>query len=155
MSNYSIPFVRTNINSTTTTSLPYVTNPVRIRTPITSSNTAPITSSGTVNATFELYYAYNIPDSDTGITIHTYFIGYSDYVAFSNFNLPNVSFTEKPRILNLNTTNSLPSYMNIEYSDLTNTGFFYTISGEYSTTDNVEPWMNLLVEISFTYFASN
>ncbi len=31
MSNYSIPFVRTNINSTTTTSLPYVTNPVRIR----------------------------------------------------------------------------------------------------------------------------
>ncbi len=31
MSNYSIPFVSTNINPTSATSLPYVTNPVRIR----------------------------------------------------------------------------------------------------------------------------
>lgn len=31
MFNYSIPYVRTNINSTTATSLPYVTTPVRIR----------------------------------------------------------------------------------------------------------------------------
>ena len=152
MSNYSIPFVRTNINSTTTTSLPYVTNPFRLRTPITSSNTAAITSSGTVNAMFELFY--NIPDPDIGITIHTYFIGYSEYVTFSNFNPPNTSFSEKPRILNLNTTNSLPPYMNIEYSDLTNTGFMYTISGEYSTTEDVIPFMNIPVEVSFNYFAS-
>ena len=154
MSTYSIPFIRTNINSTTATSLPYVTNPFRIRIPITTSTTIPITSSDTIYASFELWYAYNMPDPDTGIPIHTYYISYSDFVTFSNFNPPNTSFSEKPRILNLNTTNSLPSYMNIQYSDLTNTGFMYTIGGEYSTTEDVIPFMNLTIDVSFSYFAS-
>jgi hypothetical protein len=148
MSNYSIPFVRTNINSTTTTSLPYVTNPVRIMTALTScSNTVPVT--------INLILANKGTDPRTGMITYFYGINQTGNVTFSNFNIPTITtFTKLPTVLLLNTINSLPSSIYISYSNLTTTGFTYTLTGTYTDISYGLPPTTQIYS-SFTYFASN
>jgi hypothetical protein len=145
MSNYSIPFVRTNINSTSTTSLPYVTNPIRIRPiSITSSNTVPITitltrSSSVVN--------------NTGGYTDTYGANQTGNISFSNFNIPNVTSFSKPPIT-FNTSSSLPTDIRVSYSNITNTGFTYNISGSFQVLSMGQSSTSITRNGSITYFAS-
>jgi len=145
MSNYSIPFVRTNINSTTTTSLPYVTNPIRIRPiSITSSNTVPITitltrSSSVVN--------------NTGGYTDTYGANQTGNISFSNFNIPNITSFSKPPIT-FNTSSSLPTGIRVSYSNITNTGFTYNISGSFQVLSMGQSSTSITRNGSITYFAS-
>ncbi len=147
MSNYSIPFVRTNINSITTTSLPYVTNPVRIR-PI------PITSNNTITSPVTLVFQYSTQGQYSTWT-YTYTANFTGNVTFTNFNVNTLSFPMPPKILTIDTS-SFPLGYTITYSNLTNSGFSYnirattTMSGFLSTPSNRQ----IINNISFTYFAS-
>jgi hypothetical protein len=147
MSNYSIPFVMTNINSTSSTSLPYVTNPVRIR-PI------PITSSNTITSPVTLVFQYSTPGQYSTWN-HIYTANFTGNVTFTNFNINTSSFPIVPRIFTIDTT-TFPTGYSITYSNLTNSGFSYNIranvtySGFLSTPSSRER----INDISFSYFAS-
>ncbi len=145
MSNYSIPFVRTNISSTSTTSLPYVTNPVKIRPiPITSSNTVPIT----ITLNHSSRTTTGPPYTDSYVT------NQSGNISFSNFNIPNItSYSKTPTIFNA--SSSLPTGLTAFYSNLSNTGFTYNLTGVFNSTSLGQyPAQTITLNGSITYFAS-
>jgi len=145
MSNYSIPFVRTNINSTSTTSLPYVTNPIRIiPISITSSNTVPITISLTRSSSVV---------NDMGGYTNTYGANQTGNITFSKFNIPNVTSFSKPPII-FNTSSSLPTGIRASYSNISNTGFTYNISGSFQVLSMGQSSTSITQSGSITYFAS-
>ena len=147
MSNYSIPFVRTNINSTSTTSLPYVTNPVRIR-PIS------ITSSNTVPITITLNHSTRTFNSTTNVYTDSYVTNQSGNISFSNFNIPNITSFSKP-LITFNTSSSLPTGISVSYSNITNTGFTYTLSGTSQVISwGQQPASTITHSGSITYTAS-
>ena len=146
MSNYSIPFVRTNINSTSTTSLPYVTNPIRIR-PIS------ITSSNTVPITITLNHLDRTFNSNTNLYTDSYVTNQSGNISFSNFNIPNITSFSKPPIT-FNTSSSLPTGIRVSYSNITNTGFTYNISGSFQVLSMGQSSTSITRNGSITYFAS-
>ncbi len=147
MSNYSIPFLRTNINSISTTSLPYVTNPVRIRPfPITSSNTVPIT--------ITLNHSSRTFNSNTNLYTDSYVTNQSGNISFSNFNIPNItSYSKTPTIFNA--SSSLPTGLSTFYSNLSNTGFTYNLTGVFNSISLGQyPAQTITLNGSITYSAS-
>jgi hypothetical protein len=110
--------------------------------------------SNRISVTINLRLSSSSKNSTTGLTTYNYDINQSGNVTFSNFNTPTITaFPRLPTVLLLNTTNSLPSSVSISYSNLTTTGFTYTLRGSYTDYGSFGTASTQIFS-SFTYFAS-
>jgi hypothetical protein len=159
MSNYSIPFVRTNINSTTTTSLPYVTNQnylsqTRIPPTFCSNNFSTNTPS-----TYNITTAGNCSTVTFQFTVTTctnviYNATYSGNIIFSNFSPKGYpgGFQSAPSTVQL--TNITPGFASATVSNISSTGFTYTIVYNNLVGSSTNKQIYSFPTISFTYTAN-
>jgi len=159
MSIYSIPFVRTNINSTSSTSLPYITLPNYL----SQNRIAPTSCSNSFSTNTPSSYTIINSSSCSTVSLQytittctnvTYNATYSGNIKFSNFFPKGYigGFQTIPRIVQI--SNITAGYSSANVSNITSTGFTYTITYNNLLGSSTDNKIYSFPTISFTYTAT-